>query len=195
MSETEQQWNNHKIKVYALGDKRLVRVTSVLHALGIRNKKSCWDLYSKLPRSKHRFSGQRGTECIVMTQEQILTGLLPATRRVVRPGFIYLFRCHYNKSVYKVGCTYNWEQRRKNYQGLNRIGEMLLLLKVKNTRLAEHKIIQWTRKFMKVIEGHEWMECEAPFQDVISRARDYKEQATFCDGTEIDSMEDFIRQL
>ena len=186
---------SYSVKVVKQADKTLVRVTDILHALGIRNKKSCFDIYTGLTRSNYRFKGQRGTESIVMTSQNILSELIPAVRKVIREGTIYCFKpCSDN--FYKFGCTSNWEKRRKAYTGLNRISELLLLLKVKNTRLAEHNILRWARKLMGEPKiGHEWFYCEKSKDEIHGRLREYSEEQNFCDGSEIDSVAAIVGQL
>ncbi len=185
----------HNLKVVTEAGKTLVRVTDVLHALGIRNKKSCFDIYTGLTRSNYRFKGQRGTESIVMTPQNILSQLIPAVRKVIREGTIYCFKpC--SENFYKFGCTYNWEKRRKAYTGLNRISELLLLLKVKNTRLAEHNILKWARKLMGEPKiGHEWFYCEKSKDEILGRLKQYGSEQNFCDGSEISSVAAVINQL
>jgi len=72
---------------------------------------------------------------------------------------------------------------------------MLLNLKVKNTRLAEHNILSWARKKLGEPQiGHEWFCSSTPCKEIAGLLREYIETEKFTDGTEIDSLQEFLTE-
>ncbi len=194
MTEVVMRWNQHKIRALVSDNGCQIMVRDVLVALGWTDKRARYTLKKPLRRhiQTHRFKGQGGSPSHVLDPCLIVKLLFPELRRQLCPGEIYCFLAKHKENFYKFGRTANWEERKKGYTGLSEIGKVLMVIPVQNIRSAERKLLTFARRTMITRIGAEWFESTVGLECVQSNLKQFLENVTLCDGTELD---DFTRFL
>ena len=178
--ELECSWHGQKIMVAVDGEETYFRVIDICSALGVKNKRSRFDIYNTLREYtvKYRFHKQCGSKALIMHKTFVVDLLIPKIMESSKPGYIYGFKLKNVENAYKFGKCEDWTNRKKEYKGYNTVGDLLFLIKVDYMRLAEYKVLQKAVQILgKPYEGHEWF--RSGVEDVKAQFRDWASSETF----------------
>ncbi len=197
MTQVTMRWKNQPIRAVIRNNKCEVMVKDVLAALGYVDKKSQYDAKKCLRRhlKTYRFAGMGGSPAHVLEPQILIELLFPELRRQLCPGDIYCFAMKHKDNFYKFGRTRNWNVRRKQYQGCNEVGTIMMVIPVQNIRSAERKLLKFAHATMNLRIGNEYFESPVEIEWVRHNIQEFVENTIFCDGNEIDSLSRFLLEL
>ncbi len=197
MTECTLLFKNLYFRILKQNNQTFIRISDVLEASGFSYKKAKYDIYKPLLHlcDKYRFGKTGGGGSLIMEKSDVINFLFPAIKSSIHPGIVYCFQAKHVETIYKVGCTTDWNHRARCYTGMNTIGTVLLKLPVPNYKLAEKKLKNFAETVMLRIEGREWFHSDKGIDSIQDMIDLFLIDHALNDGTEMVNLEAFIESL